>query len=223
MKSAIAIGLALAMLAPAAQARPVLVELFTSLACSSCPPADALLQRLAADPKLLPLSFNVTYWDSAAFSDPYGLQAATARQSWYAGLANSQNVYTPEAVVDGTAQLVGSNKPAVMAAIAASEAKHAGDVPITVTGGQTVSLTIAAGTGPATIWMFGYDTTHSTSIGGGENDGATITEANVVRSITRLGPWNGAETTMTMSHPAGAHVAVLLQSPTGAVLGLAAQ
>ncbi len=74
------------LLALPAQARPVVVEMFTSLACSSCTPADNLLASLAKNPGILPLSFNVTYWNSPAFTDPYALKGATDRQTWYAGL-----------------------------------------------------------------------------------------------------------------------------------------
>src|SRR5271156_2426120 len=89
-----------ALLAPAAQARPVLIEMFVSQSCSSCPPADALLQQLAADKDILPLSLNVTYWDNLGWRDTDALDDTTKRQFYYAGLSNG-DVYTPEAVVDG--------------------------------------------------------------------------------------------------------------------------
>ena len=98
------------LLAAPAQARPVVVEMFTSQACSDCPPADALLGKLAAQPGILALSFDVTYWNSAAWNDPYALPGAATRQDWYAGLRHSTEVYTPEAVVDGTNQFVGSDR-----------------------------------------------------------------------------------------------------------------
>jgi hypothetical protein len=220
MKAILAVFVLLAL---PAQARPVVVEMFTSLACSSCPPADALLGELTKNPDILPLSFNVTYWNSPAWSDPYALQVATARQAWYAGLSGSQDVYTPEAVVDGTAQLVGSDRGKLTAAIAAAKDSPAGDVPITVTGGPMVTIKVGAQNGGANLWIFGYDSSHSTKIGGGENGGATLTETNIVRSATNLGTWTGQEMTMTISHPAGAHVAVVLQTKTGAVLGAASE
>jgi hypothetical protein len=206
--------------APVAQARPVVVELFTSQACSSCPPADALLARLAKSMDILPLSFSVTYWNSPAWTDSDSLQGATDRQNWYASLAGSQDVYTPEAVVDGTAQMVGSDAEKVTAAIAVAKASLAGDVPVSVKGGATISISIGAGSGNANVLLFGYDSQHSTRTGGGENDGATITEVNVVRSITSLGPWTGQQMSMSMSRPAGDHIAVLLQASNGAILGV---
>ena len=219
--SAVILG-ALAM-APA-QARPVVVEMYTSLACSSCPPADALLGQISAsDPDILPLSFNITYWNNAAFSDPDALQAATDRQAWYAGLTNTQDVYTPEAVVDGTTQLVGSDSAKLTAAIATAQAAPAGDILITLTNAPMLTLKIGPGTGNATIWLFGYDSKHTNHIGGGENGGTTISEINVVKSITNLGTWTGLQIALTMSHPAGQHLAAILQTPTGAVLGAKAE
>jgi hypothetical protein len=203
----------------AAQARPVVVELFTSLACSSCPPADALLTRLAKAPGILALSFNVNYFNSPEFADPYGLTAAVDRQAWYAKIENSQDVYTPEAVVDGTQSMDGGDPGALHDAIAAAQASPAGNVPVSVTGGAMVTISIGAGSGAGEIQLIGYDSQHTTQIGGGENAGAAITESNIVRSITDLGPWPGNNTSITISRPAGQHLAVLLQAPDGAVLG----
>ena len=162
---------------------------------------------------MLPLSFNVTYWNSPAWTDKDSLQAATERQGWYAGLAGSQNVYTPQAVVDGTTQLAGSDATKLAAAIAAAQAAPAGNVPVSVQGGA----------GTANVLLLGFDAKHVTRIGGGENGGALLTEVNVVRSITSLGPWTGEAMAMAMSRPAGQHMAVLLQTSTGAILGVGVQ
>ncbi len=186
---------------------------------SSCPPAEALLARLAKTQHILALSFHVTYWDTPAWADTFGLKDATARQGWYAGLENSQNVFTPQAIIDGTTSAVGSDEKTITAAITAAAASPAGDTAITITGTTMITIHIAAGTGNAEIYMFGYDPTHTTQIAGGENSGATLTETNTVRSMADLGPWNGLLTSMTMSHPAGTHVAIVLQSPNGAVIG----
>jgi hypothetical protein len=212
---------ALVLLATPAQARPVVVEMFTSQACSSCPPADALLGRIATMPGILALSFNVTYWNGPAWHDAYALAGATARQNWYAGLHGSQDVYTPEAVVDGTATMVGSDRDKVDAAIAAAKAAPAGDTAIGISGGKNITISIGAGAPGAEIWVFGYDGMHTTRIGGGENGGATLSEVNIVRSITDLGRSDGMKTGFTLARPAGEHLAVLLQAPNGAVLGAA--
>ncbi|MDE8349033.1 MAG: DUF1223 domain-containing protein [Acidocella sp.] len=206
-----------------AQARPVVVELFTSEACSSCPPAEALLSQLKkSDPDILPLSFHVTYWNGPAWRDAFSLSGATTRQSWYAQLHHSDEVYTPEAVVDGTAQMVGSHRDEVITAIATAKAA-APEVPLSITGGTMITIHIPQGSGAGSkIWLFGFDPDHTTKIGGGENGGATLHEVNVVRSITSLGTWSGAMMDYTIPHPAGAQVAVVLQADNGQILGAAA-
>jgi len=207
-----------------AEARPVVVELFTSEACSSCPPAEALLRDLkSSNSNVLPLSFHVTYWDSPAWKDKYSLIGATDRQSFYAGAENSQTVYTPEAVIDGVNSMNGADKAAVTAAIAAAAQSQPPAIPVTVSGGAMVTVAIGAGAAPTDlIWLFGFDSQHITKIGGGENGGATLTEVNVVRSITSLGGGAVQPTTMTIPRPAGEHMAVIIQAQNGQVLGAAA-
>jgi len=209
--------------ARAAQARPTVIELFTSEACSSCPPAEALLGQLAKQPGILALSFHVTYWNGPAWTDKYALTAATDRQSNYAALQHADNVYTPEAVIDGGPGIVGSDQASMTAAIAAAQASQPPSVPVTITGTTMLTIKIGDGTSTAQIWLFGYDSHHTTQIGGGENDGATITETNVVRSITTLGGWTGTAETYTIPKPAGDHMAVLVQTPGGMILGAGAE
>jgi hypothetical protein len=214
---------AMLLAAAPAQARPVVVELFTSEACSSCPPAEALLAELkTSDAGILPLSFHITYWNGPAWNDKFALVGATDRQGWYAGLQHSQDVYTPEAVVDGVAAMVGSNRGAVTSAISAAKSAAGTEVPVSVSGDAMLKVKIGDGAAaPAKIWLFGFDSAHSTQIGGGENDGERIAEVNVVRSITALGAWNGIPITFTMPKPAGEHMAVLLQKDDGTILGAA--
>jgi len=210
--------------------RPVVVELFTSQACSSCPPADALLRRLAArDKDILALDLHVTYWNGPAYRDPYALAAATARQNWYARVHPAATVYTPEAVIDGGAGLVGSREAAMGAAIAAARARIElrPAVPIRIAD-RAGGLSIALGAEPvvggaAAVLLFGYDRSHTTHAGGGENAGATLSEIDVVRSVTRLGTWRGRARTFTLPRPAGQRVAVLIQAADGTILGAARQ
>jgi hypothetical protein len=205
--------------------RPVVVELFTSQACSDCPPADALLSHVQAqDPEVLALDLHVTYWDGAAWTDPYSLRGATDLQRYYASLRHSTEVYTPEAVVDGEAQFVGSDRHAMTTAIGQARAKirTASTVAVSVEEkGGRVSVHVGPGAGAASVWLFGFDPNHTTRVLGGENGGATLREVNVVRSITKLGSWNSEPMVRDVPAPAGMKFAVVVQRPDGAILGAA--
>ena len=91
---------------------------------------------------------------------------------------------------------------------------------MTATGGQ-VSVHVGPGTGAATVWLFGFDPERTTTVRGGENGGATLTEVNVVRSITRIGSWNGQPLQQGISVPAGTKFAALVQRSDGTILGAA--
>lgn len=216
--------LLLPILPSAAVARPVVIELFTSEACSSCPPADLLLGRLKTQQKdLLALDLHVTYWNGSGWTDPYSLRAATDRQEWYTDLKHSNELYTPEAVVDGETDLVGSDRAAILEAIRrARPGAERAAVPLRITlDGGTVRVAVGRGSGPARLWIFGFDDTHTTHIGGGENGGATLTEVNVVRSITPVGRWRGEAQHFTLARPKGAHLALVLQRDDGSIIGAA--
>jgi hypothetical protein len=222
---AILVSLALTAGTALAASRPVVVELFTSQACSDCPPADALLKRVQAqNPDVLALDLHVTYWDSAAWTDPYSLQSATGLQSYYATLAHHSEVYTPEAVVDGQEQFVGSDSDTMAAAIDQARAKIAASQPVSVSitpQADGLALRIGPGKDTGSVTLFGFDSEHTTKVLGGENGGATLSEVNVVRSITQLGAWTGQPVFRKLRPPAGEKFAVLLQKPDGTILGAA--
>ena len=220
--------LALLVIGPAAALagqRPVVVQLFTSLGCSDCPPADALLARVSAqDRDVLALDLHVTYWNDASWADPYSLRSVDQLQNGYAALRHDPEVYTPEAVVDGGQPFVGSNARALAAAIAQAKARIAAAPPVAASIRATakgLTVTIGAGTGAATVWLFGFDPVRTTRVQGGENAGASITEANVVSSITRLGGWQGRALQLHSNQPAGARFAVVLQRADGTILAAA--
>lgn len=205
--------------------RPVVVQLFTSLGCSDCPPADALLARvISQDPDVLALDLHVTYWNDASWADPYSLRSVDALQNGYAALRHDSEVYTPEAVVDGGQPFVGSNAGAMADAIAQAKARIAAAPPVAaaISGtAQGLTVTIGSGTGAASIWLFGFDPVRTTRVQGGENAGASITEANVVSSITRLGDWRGRALRLQSHPPAGTRFAVVLQRADGTILAAA--
>ena len=229
VRAASAIGLAAALLAgQAARAEtvrppPIVVELFTSQSCSSCPPADALLAELARTRQdVLVLDLHVTYWDRLGWKDPYSLPAATERQRRYSALWGADSVYTPQLVAGGRHQAIGSDRTAVLASVAAAVADRASAVPLRVArDGDGLTVQAAAGSGAGTLLLVGFDPAHTTRIGGGENGGRTLTEVNVVRSIAPLGAWSGAPTSLHAAVPAGERVAVLLQAADGAIRGAA--
>jgi hypothetical protein len=198
--------------------RPVVIELFTSQGCSSCPPADRLLTELARSrPDVLPLAFHVTYWNALGWRDPYSLEAATARQRSYQALAG---VYTPQAVIDGSIDAVGSDEAAVRRALA--RATPATAIPLQASrAGAEIAITAGPGGGRGTLLLVGYDRSHTTPVGRGENAGATLTESNIVRSLTVLGAWTGAALSLHAPVPEGEAFAVLLQAPSGQIIGAA--
>ncbi len=215
-----------AMLASAPTVRaaqsPVVLELFTSQGCSSCPPADALLGRLkAADADVLPLSLHVDYWNRIGWSDPFSSAAVTARQNDYAKWLGQDGVYTPELVVDGALGVVGSDPGEVEAAIRQARAAHALLPPISLRASRDlggIEIAVGAGPGRGRLLLVGYDDRHVTAIPSGENAGRTLTETNVVRSLVQLAEWSGQPVTLRATPPAGEHLAVLLQAADGRML-----
>jgi hypothetical protein len=219
-------SLALATPALAAPAtNPLVLELFTSQGCSSCPPADAYLGVLKrARPDVLVLDFHIDYWDSLGWKDPFSLPESTARQQAYDSLLNSE-VYTPQLVIGGSRQAVGSDRDAVTAAIAAAYQDRATAAPVSLTlsfTGPDLAIAVGPGSGSARLWLVGYDDRHTTMIGRGENSGLTETEVDIVRSIRAVGDWNGGPLHLTVPLPAGQRAAILLQRADGRILSAAA-
>jgi hypothetical protein len=214
---------ALAALSPEiamAAERPVVVELFTSQGCSSCPPANAYLNELSKRPsEVLALAFHVTYWDYLGWKDPFSLQLATDRQARY-GNRFGDGSYTPEIVVDGSSGLVGSDRGDVDHAVATARANSAtfADVHVVTKGGKA-SIDVGAGQGAARIILVGLDHEHVTSIGRGENRGRTMAEANIVRSFRSVAQWSGAPIHLDEQLPEGEQVAVILEAPDGRIVG----
>ncbi|WP_336485845.1 DUF1223 domain-containing protein [Methylobacterium nigriterrae] len=220
---ALLLSLALLGAGPATAAgRPVVVELFTSQSCSSCPPAEALLGELAERRgDLLPLAFHVTYWNGLSWRDTFSLPAATERQQAYAARLGD-NPFTPQLVVDGQSSVVGSRREDVAAAIGRARGEAAAVAPVALAReGTNLVIRLGAGTGAGRVTLVGFDPRHETRVARGENAGRSILQANVVRSVREVGRWSGAEQTLSEPWPAGAQAAVIVQAQDGRILGAA--
>lgn len=207
--------------APAlAQGRPVVVELFTSQGCSSCPPADAFLNELAGRKDVLALGFHVDYWDRLGWKDPLSTPGATMRQHDYATEFGRNEVFTPQMVIDGRRQAVGSNRGAVLQAIAESQPVSAAPVAFAADGR---SVTVGAGTGSGKVLVIRYLARRTTQVQRGENAGRTAIDANGVEAIERAGDWTGQQLEIPIGRVEDGHgVAVLVQAEDGRILGAAA-
>ena len=195
--------------------RPVVLELFQSQGCSSCPPANAVLNGLADRPEVLALSFAVTYWDQLGWKDRFGSPRFTARQQEYARAGRGQ-VATPELVVNGAHAVIGSNPREVAATIAKAGAPRGG--PDIVPAGASVRLGQAASSLRSTVWLVRYDPgTRNVPIRAGENAGRTLPHRDIVRELVKLGDWTGPATSYPLPAPGerGLASAVLVQRGTG--------
>ena len=200
----------------ASDTNPVVVEIFQSQGCSSCPPANANINRIAGDEGILALSFAVTYWDRLGWKDIFADQAYTDRQWDYARGGSRRSVFTPQVIVNGGEPIVGNDLSELRETIAERGA---------LTGGPTIEaedgrVFIGAGDGstPATAWLVRYNPASvDVAIGSGENSGRTLPHRNIVHQLEELGEWQGDEAVFDL--PAiprdGLKTAVLLQQGRG--------
>lgn len=208
-----------------AQQRPAVVELFTSEGCSSCPPAEAYLGELAQRPDVLALAFHVDYWDGLGWHDRFVIPEATPRQRGYARSLGLPSMYTPQVVIDGTGDFVGSDRGKIMKALEGG--RNGVPVRLTVHEGS-LSVELGADTPRSTgdITLIAFERAAVSSVGRGENAGRTLHEYNIVRAVRPLGHYRGAVQTFSAelgSLPEDAtDVAVIVQAPgQRAVLGAA--
>lgn len=202
----------------------VLVELFTSQGCSSCPPADEALAELVARDDVLALSMHVDYWDYLGWRDTFGMAETTARQQDYRETWDARYVYTPQMVVDGQVEVRGARLPDIEEAIVeAKRAPHPAKVALEPEGGR-LRVTCADAPAEAIVWAARYAPARKVSIEKGENAGRQMTYHNVVERLERLGTVAEAETgRLTLSPPPpGRGLAVWLQhGPGGPVMAVA--
>ena len=220
---------------PARAGGPAVVELFTSQSCYSCPPAEALLGELAGRDDLIALELHVDYWDDLVYGsagrwkDVFSSPAFTARQRRYAARIRSGGVYTPQIVVDGVVQAVGSRRGRVLRLVERS-ARIVKPVLVSVQaapeGGFTVTLESRAGRPSAAVLLARYDLRRVTPVEAGENKGKTLVNHHVVRELREVGDWAGDPVEIPLADirlGPDEGCAVLVQAhDQGAILGAAA-
>jgi hypothetical protein len=208
-----------------AQSRPTVVELYTSEGCSSCPPAEAQVGKLAKQDGIIALAFHVDYWDSLGWHDRFDFPEATARQRQYAHTLKLSTVYTPQLVVDGQRDVVGGGD-----GIGTGGNKTPG-VPVTISM-QNEAVVVALGAqhpaAPCDVVLLGYLPEAVSKVTRGENAGRELREFNIVRSIRKLGNWQGEGETFSVPFTAltadATAVAVLVQQrDQGPIIGAASR
>ncbi len=207
---------------------PVVVELFTSQGCNSCPPADAMLAELADDPDILPLSYHVDYWDYLGWTDKFASPEFTRRQKNYARSVGERAVYTPQLIVGGQDTAPSMQPADLMGMIDAQRAAPAlvNVVERDVDGRKVVELTPLSDLGGVVaVLLVRFAPRRTVEITGGENNGRSITYANVVLDVDRLANWNGraplrltigAATASGEDFPPDTRHAILIQRMSGA-------
>jgi len=225
-----------------AKTQPVFVELFTSEGCSSCPPADALLAQLDAmqgtggTPPVIVLSEHVTYWDDLGWHDPFSAQAFTDRQNQYSSRFGLSGVYTPQAVVDGSIELVGSDRGKLVRALQTQSVKP--KIPLTLDNIQWSGNAVAAQISSAievptaTLVAVLADDSDLSSVQRGENQGRSLRHVAVVRTLTEVRRVKGplSQQPIQIKLPSGVTaqskmrlIVFLADSRTGHILGAAMQ
>jgi hypothetical protein len=188
---------------PSPEPRAV-IELFTSQGCSSCPPADQTIAEYTADPSIIAISVPIDYWDYLGWKDTLASPRHSARQRGYAARRGDREVYTPQAVINGVVQALGSDRKAIEDGIALSHARPGMlTLPVKVAAkGEQVEVTITPReeTGnEGEVWICSLAKRVPVAITRGENRGRTVTYYNVVRRWVRLGKWSGAPRSWTVA------------------------
>ncbi|WP_242650977.1 DUF1223 domain-containing protein [Yoonia tamlensis] len=202
----------------------MVVELYTSQGCSSCPPADALLHELAKRDDVIALALHVDYWDYIGWTDIFGRPENTARQHAYARAAHAPTVYTPQMIIGGVDHVIGSRPMQVMELLQA----HGREVyPVTVTltrtQGQLEISAVAQTTGSYVVEIVRFTPEEIVDIRHGENAGKQLTYSNVVTAFDQVAAWDGAGVLTVRAEMHGDDpVAVLVQhAGNGPIVGAA--
>ncbi|WP_240309343.1 MULTISPECIES: DUF1223 domain-containing protein [Sphingomonas] len=198
---------------------PRVIELFQSQGCSSCPPANANLNRIADRPDVLALSFAVTYWDQLGWKDRFASPAFTRRQWDYAHAGGRNQVATPQMIWNGRQAIVGGNPRQVDQLLRTTPPLTAGPAIDAAPG--AINIGPGKPTQPATVWLVRYDPrVRQVAITAGENGGRTLPHRNIVTELSDRGRWTGAPLRLAVTPPADPawKTAVLLQQGPGGPL-----
>jgi hypothetical protein len=205
----------IAVIRPAHADPRAVVELFTSQGCSSCPPADKVLGELAKDPSVIALSLPIDYWDYLGWKDTLADSRFSARQKAYSRVRGDRDVYTPQAIVNGSAHVIGSDLAGIESAIGqTTQADSVMSVPVTMTqAGKLLTVSVAAsakniGVTHGEVWLCSISKAVPILISRGENSGREITYHNVVRNLMKVGDWNGGSGSWTVPIESVAHEGV---------------
>lgn len=212
---------------PPAQSYPVVVELYTSQGCSSCPPADEFMAELAGHDGVIALALHVDYWDYIGWEDSFARPEFTERQKQYARAVKSRMIYTPQMVIGGVDRVEGNTPDAVVKMIG----KHKGALsPVRLSverQGDTVVIRAVADPAlpaGAVVELVRYEPSAVVEIERGENAGRTVTYRNIVTEWTKLADWPGvAPLELTAPAPGAAPVVVIVQEPGPAAVLAAAR
>jgi len=201
-----------AVIRPAHADPRAVVELFTSQGCSSCPPADKIIGELAKDPSIIALSMPIDYWDYLGWKDTLADSRFSARQKAYSRMRGDREVYTPQAVINGSVHVIGSDRSSIENAIGTTrKSDEVMSIPVTMTqAGKQITVSVAAASKiPAAmhgeVWICSISKAVPISIARGENHGKEITYHNVVRNLVKLGDWNGNPGSWTVPLDSVAH------------------
>lgn len=205
---------------------PIVLELFTSQGCSSCPPADDLMRQLAGRDDVIGLALHVDYWDYIGWKDVFASPQYTKRQKQYARAAGERAVYTPQMIIGGVDHVIGAKPVEVMEHLSAHAALDTGVSLSLRRDGDTlliVARTLRPLAVPATVQMVRYTPEARVSISRGENAGRTVSYTNIVTAWNVLGEWSGAgpldiDTSITGDAPV---VVILQEAGPGLILAAA--
>ena len=211
---------------PAVADGPVVVELYTSQGCSSCPPADEMMHELAKRSDVIPLAMHVDYWDYIGWADSFADPANTRRQQQYARVAGTSSIYTPQMIIGGRDHVIGTKPMDVANLIQRHGGSPTGTQIVLQRSGDRLQITgrtaqaLPSGT---VVQVVRYSPQETVDIRRGENAGRTLSYANIVTDWNTVGQWSGrGALDMTVSISGTAPIVVIVQQPgPGAVMATA--